>query len=427
MNLTDKQEYATKYLKDTTTVELLYGGGAGGGKTALGCLWLMDCCTQYPATRWLMGRSKLKTLKETTLNTFFELSTKLGLHTQYNYNSQSGTILFNNGAEILLKDLYQYPSDPNFDSLGSLEITGAFIDEANQITNKAKNIVKSRIRYKLDEYNLTPKLLLTCNPSKNWTYSEFYKPHQKGELPIYRKFLQSLLSDNQHISKFYEENLRTLDDNSKQRLLYGNWDYDNDPTSLVDYEQITNLYTNIFVQGGNKYIIADIARFGSDKAIITVWDGLKLIDRVSFATSAMTEIQNSITALRIKYGVQLSKVLVDEDGIGGGVKDNLHCRGFLNGGKPKNKNYQNNKTECAYKLAEMIGEIHIEVELQQSEKEALEQELSMLKTYEADKDGKLRVLPKEKIKDQIGRSPDWLDCFIMRMYYEVRQTNYIIQ
>jgi hypothetical protein len=43
----------------------------------------------------------------------------------------------------------------------------------------------------------------------------------------------------------------------------------------------------------------------------------------------------------------------------------------------------------------------------------------MLKTYDADKDGKLRILPKEKIKGLIGRSPDWLDVFIMRMYFEI--------
>ena len=45
----------------------------------------------------------------------------------------------------------------------------------------------------------------------------------------------------------------------------------------------------------------------------------------------------------------------------------------------------------------------------------------------ADKDGKLRILPKEKIKDNIGRSPDYLDCFIMRMWYEVNQSNYYVR
>jgi hypothetical protein len=47
----------------------------------------------------------------------------------------------------------------------------------------------------------------------------------------------------------------------------------------------------------------------------------------------------------------------------------------------------------------------------------------MLKTYDADKDNKLRILPKDKIKEVLGRSPDWLDVFIMRMYFEVKKSS----
>ena len=158
MKLLIKQEFATFYLNDTTTEEVLYGGAAGGGKSAFGCLWLISMCQNYPNTRWLMGSAKLKTLKETTLNTFFELASKLDIGDEFNYNAQSNVIYFNNGSEIILKDLFLYPSDPNYDSLGSLEITGAFIDECNQFVYKAWQIVKSRIRYKLTEYDLIPKI-----------------------------------------------------------------------------------------------------------------------------------------------------------------------------------------------------------------------------------------------------------------------------
>ena len=136
----------------------------------------------------------------------------------------SNIITFYNG-EVILKDLFQYPSDKNFDSLGSLELTAAFIDECNQITEKAKQIVSSRLRYKLDENNLVPKTLLTCNPSKEWVYTNFYKPHKENRLPNYRKFIQSLVTDNRHISKHYKDQLEKLDHISKQRLLYGN-EYD---------------------------------------------------------------------------------------------------------------------------------------------------------------------------------------------------------
>ena len=154
MELLSKQKHAVYYLKDNETKELLYGGAAGGGKSALEVLKLIENCQLYPGSRWLLGRAKLKALKETTLNTFFELSSKLGISDQWTFNSQSNVITFDNGSEIILKDLFHYPSDPNFDSLGSLEITGAFIDECNQIVFKAWQIVTSRCRYKLTEWDV---------------------------------------------------------------------------------------------------------------------------------------------------------------------------------------------------------------------------------------------------------------------------------
>jgi len=87
--------------------------------------------------------------------------------------------------------LYHYPSDPDYDELGSLEVTDAFVDECSQVTRKAKDILKVRIRFKLDEFNLIPKILFATNPTKNWAYEQFYLPAQKGELPTYRKFVQA--------------------------------------------------------------------------------------------------------------------------------------------------------------------------------------------------------------------------------------------
>ncbi len=164
MKLLPKQENAIYYLKDKQTTEILFGGAAGGAKSTIGCLWLIESCQKHPGSRWVMGRAKLKTLKETTLNTFFELSKELSLSNQFTYNAQSSIIKWNNGSEILLKDLFLYPSDPEFDELGSLEITGAFVDEVSQITYKSWQILKSRIRYKLNEFDLIPKLFGTCNP-----------------------------------------------------------------------------------------------------------------------------------------------------------------------------------------------------------------------------------------------------------------------
>ena len=200
----------------------------------------------------------------------------------------------------------------------------------------------------------------------------------------------------------------------------GSWDYYDDPNVLIGFATISDMFSNDYVKPGKKRIVADIARYGSDRAIITVWDGLILIDYLIFNISSMVEIQNAISALKAKYSIPVSQIIVDEDGIGGKVVDNLKCQGFINNGKPINPTYQNFKSECGYKLAELAGEIWIKCDLPEKEKEAIMLELGMLRTYDADKDGKLRLMPKEKIKEYIGRSPDWLDCFIMRMWFETQ-------
>ena len=47
--------------------EVLYGGAAGGGKSYLGCCFIIYLCTEYDGVRCLIGRSKLDTLKKTTI------------------------------------------------------------------------------------------------------------------------------------------------------------------------------------------------------------------------------------------------------------------------------------------------------------------------------------------------------------------------
>jgi len=188
---TDKQIEAFDLLSDKIKTEVLYGGSAGNGKSYLGCAWLISCCLTYPESRWLLGRSVMKQLKQSTLLTFFEVRKAWGMikDVDYVYSPMDGIItITQSNSQVFLNDLAYYPSDPDYDSLGSTEYTGAFIDEASQISEKAKNVVKSRLRYKVDEYGIIPKLLMTCNPSKNFFIWNFIN-HSKKELLIVQKHL----------------------------------------------------------------------------------------------------------------------------------------------------------------------------------------------------------------------------------------------
>ena len=342
---------------------------------------------------------------------------KAGEH--YTYNAQSNIITFYNGSSIILKDLFLYPSDANFDSLGSLELTFACIDEANQITEKAKQILSSRLRYKLDEYGLIPKLYMSCNPAKGWVYN-IYKESREGVLPNHKKFIQALVTDNKHISKHYTAQLNKLDEISKARLLRGDWEYDDSKDALVEYDAIINMFSNV-VPTGDKYITADIARFGKDKTVIYLWNGLQIADIITMDMSSMVDVANKIRDIQNREGIKLSNILVDEDGVGGGAKDILRCKGFVNNSRPlKGENYTNLKTQCSYKLADLINRGQIGVSTNSIKiKEALIQELEQIRRINIDKDGKLAILSKDKIKDLIGRSPDYSDALMMRCYYEL--------
>lgn len=436
MKLNLKQTAALDYLEDAETTELLFGGGAGGGKSILGCYWLAKMCLKYDASRWVMGRASMKTLKETTYISFLKMAKLQGLKADRDFQVTSpqhkdypNSILFPNDSVILMKDLQYYPSDPDFDELGSLEITGFFIDEANQVTEKAKSILSSRMRHNHSLYGILPKGLMTCNPAKNWTYRQFYKPFKDASLPTYRKFVQSLVTDNPDIEPTYYQNLLKLDKASKERLLFGNWEYDDDPASLIYFDSIVSLFSNKHAEKGTKYITADIARFGRDNTVVCVWDGWRATFH-TFKGLAVTEVAERIEKLRVANGVQIGHVIADEDGVGGGVVDILRCKGFVNNSTPlpnpenyAKENYANLKSQCYYMLAKKINEGAIYVEaIEEAAKDALIEELEQVKQHNMDKDGKKQVVPKDKVKELIGRSPDYSDAMMMRLYFELKPT-----
>jgi phage terminase large subunit len=423
MKLLIKQEHATFYLNDKVNTELLYGGAAGGGKSAFGCLWLISMCQKYAGTRWLMGRSKLKSLKETTLNSFFELTSKLEINDQFDYNAQSNIIYWKNGSEILLKDLFLYPSDPNFDGLGSLELTGAFVDECNQITYKAWQIVKSRIRYKLNDYELIPKLLGTCNPAKNWVYKEFYSPDKNGTLKNYRKFIQALPKDNPYLPDSYIQSLLQLDKNSRERLYYGNWEYDDDPSALISQDAIVNYFNPVHLtKGAEKYITIDVARQGKDKTVFRIWYGWVCVESYRIEKSGLDVVVKKGLEFIQKHSIPLTNVIADEDGVGGGVVDFLKCRGFINNAQPlKGENYSNLKSQCSILTAKKISLNEIgELCNDKALVDIVSEEMEQIKMKDIDKDGKLSIVPKEMIKENIGRSPDEWDSIMMRYYFELQ-------
>ena len=172
---------------------------------------------------------------------------------------------------------------------------------------------------------------------------------------------------------------------------------------------------------GQKYISCDVARFGSDKTIIMYWDGLHIKKIKTILKSAINEVVEEVRKIQQDNQVPLRNIIIDEDGVGGGAKDYLRCLGFTNNARAlKNENYQNLKTQCYYKLADLINKGQIGITCNDiTAKNNIIEELEQVRTKDADKDNKLQIIPKDSVKDIIGRSPDYADALAMRMFYEI--------
>lgn len=190
---------------------------------------------------------------------------------------------------------------------------------------------------------------------------------------------------------------------------------------LCSFDAINNLWTNSFVEKGVKHITADIALHGSDKFIVLVWDGFRVIDYTEIDKCDAKEVEELLKMKAEKFEVQRSNIIYDADGLGSFLRGYLSgAKPFNNGGTPlKDKNYKNLKSECGYNLAKKIndGGIYFDCELP---KEKIIKEFECLQSFALDKDGKIQLLPKIKVKELIGHSPDILDAFIMRMYSDLK-------
>lgn len=418
------QREAYYYLKDRTTNYILYGGFAGGGKSHLGCEWLMLSGYYLPGTRWFIARNEIKKSRQSVLYTWSEVAKIHEFQNQYTFSND--VIRFKNGTEIELIDIAFLPiKDPLYERFGSLNFTGGWIEEAGESYERAFEVLKSRIgRWKNKELDIPLKILLTCNPKKNYLYKDFYKPFINGTLDENKAVILSSWEDNkQNLPKEYLDVLNSIKDPQlKERLLKGNWEYDSDPNSLVTYDAILDCFTNIPPRNKNRYITADVALRGSDKFVVGVWDGLTLIDYCIIDKSDGKEVIDKINEFKAKYRIRNSNICYDADGVGGFVGGFFpNSKEFHNGSKPLyGENYENLKSQCGYKLASLInsGDIAIRAKTE-SEKTYIIEELEQLKSREVDDDRKLKLIKKDQIKALLKRSPDVLDIMIMRMFFEI--------
>ena len=114
-------------------------------------------------------------------------------------------------------------------------------------------------------------------------------------------------------------------------------------------------------------------------------------------------------------------VVVDGDGLGAGVVDRLRelkipVVEFRGGKKARSKDkFFNRRSEGALEVADLIKRSWLKI----LDEETIKNELLSIK-YTFDSRGRKRLEPKDKIKERLGKSPNFFDSLMMGVYYRRR-------
>jgi phage terminase large subunit len=439
LKLAPVQLLAKREFDNPQTTQILFGGGAGGSKTFLICLLAVLRCRDYPGVREGLGRKELKQLKRTTVATLLhKVHPALGIKdSDFKLNLDEG-ITYKNGSQIIFLDLAYQPSDPDMASLGSLELTDAFIDEAGEIHKKAADTLGSRVnRWMNKEHDIVGKTVLSCNPSQNFLRSDYYEPYERmgagriqkwehGEvwvngqlLTAYRAYIRSTVGDNSFIDENYIENLKQLPPQERKRLYVGDWNYADDddslfPSLLLDKGtayQLPEPEEGIF----NKFIGVDVSDKGKDQTIATlVENGIIITQKELKISDEDKKSEKPLSYLLadelIKFAQQnnfkpnfAKNIAVEGNGVGVGIRDSLRIRGWYievyeATGISRSLGYYN------FMLDMDAGDIKV---LHGIDDGVLRQQLAA-HTYEMENQ-KPKVIKKDLLKMKLGRSPDNAD------------------
>lgn len=263
-------------------------------------------------------------------------------------------------------------------------------------------------------------------------------------------FIPGSIYENKELLKVnpqYLGNLMAQDEQTKSQLLLGNWKIRTDGNSLFLHRATVDLFTNYVTPANDRYITVDAARYGNDFTVIMVWKGWHVVKIHVLTKSDANETVSAIENERKSFQVPLSKVLVDQDGVGGGVVQLGRYMGFSGAAKPLKdpktlikEEYENLKTQCYYRLAEKVNAALMAISVSNETvivdgvygmkmkvkgklltvQELIIQDLRVIKSLPVDQFKNRRINKKEEQKILLGRSPDFADTLMMRVFFELK-------
>lgn len=215
----------------STANELLYGGAAGGGKSAATVAEAGLLCLEHPGIHVYLFRRTYPELEQSLIGEAFKFWSGIG-----KYIGREHTWRFPNGSEMRFR-FCQYEKDRYL--YQGAEIHALFIDELTHMSSQIVEYLETRVRAE-KRLNFTPRKRYTSNPGgvgHAWVKARFVdlEPYKVNSFEIRseelkktkivtRQYIPARVTDNPYITDDYIFELERKPPALKRALLDGSWD-----------------------------------------------------------------------------------------------------------------------------------------------------------------------------------------------------------
>lgn len=411
----------------------LYGGAMGGGKTGALVNEGIQLNLDYPGNFGLLMRKTWPSFRDTELP---QLEKFLDLALVADWNKSDKMIIMINGSRIRYGGMGDKPDD--WEKFMSGEYGWIALDQAEQFTLLEFQMLATRLRLMLP--GIRYFFLLSCNPNIGWIKELFLEKCPKNHI-----FIPALPEDNKaNLPPTYIKRMEAiLSANQRKALLKGDWEAVGEPDNVYSYLEVQKA-TKRHVEASEPVEIGtDVARSGEDETTIILREGLRI--RVHSKAQGHDLMRTTGEIWRCcqetiipRWKDELKKITikVDADGLGAGVVDRLNEQRYEKEKlylemilKLVSKKRKEELEKGGYRIRIKILEIHgagkareparfknLRAEIHFGMQDLLEDldlpvdrelmtQLMAIK-YKINSAGQYEILPKDKIKEKLGRSPD---------------------
>lgn len=379
-------------------------GGTGTGKTFMVPTWLISKMSNYPNNEWIISAPTTMMMKRTIIK--YTLGDFDKWRIPYEYNKTDMIV------EMGLGTIYFISADTP-DRMQGIHPKGIVGDEAGLYDNLWWQTALQRISFK------SGQILLTTTPynPNHWLKLDFWDKWKAGDKDF--TIVNPISLDNPFYPK--DEYYRAKRKMPKWRfdLMYDAKFPEQSSKSLFKYDEIDKCIEvdeNIIydkTEDKEKYLTIDVAREGNDQSVICEWIGCVLKRIYKYDTNTLTELVGS-TKMIAGEDIDKYTIIVDSSGLGAGVYDMMYENGWNVYGvnfaqSPYDDAYANARAEMYHNLADAIEKVEVKL----LDDDFLKDDL-IVQERNFNSRGKIGLVPKEKIKEKIGRSPDISDAVALR-------------